>query len=128
MTRRAAPVTLSLKQHETKAVNGGAERPTQRMSFGPAKARAPLSKPRVSEMATTLATLVQNGFLAAARSDAKRGRGAQPPAGTRVWVGAAPSDSLLCPICIDVFQQARFGQQAAARRSAWARLADSRRC
>jgi hypothetical protein len=50
---------------------------------------------------------------AAARADAQRGRGAQPPPeGTRAWVRGAPSldkllASLKCPICFDVFKQAR---------------------
>jgi hypothetical protein len=70
--------------------------------------------------ATTRAYLPMATSLAAARAGVKRGRGAHPPAGTRIWVGGAPSDSLLCPICIDVFQQARCEQQAAARRAAWA--------
>jgi hypothetical protein len=51
---------------------------------------------------------------AAACASAKRGRGAHPPAGTRIWMSGAPSESLLCPICIDVFRQARCEQQAAA--------------
>jgi hypothetical protein len=65
--------------------------------------------------AANLAYLHMATASAAARAGAKRGRGAQPPAGTRVWAGAAPSDSLLdslqCPICIDVFQQARCSHQ-----------------
>jgi hypothetical protein len=57
--------------------------------------------------------------LAAARVGGKRGRAAQPPAGTRVWVGDAPStslvESLLCPICIGVFREARGPNSSAAR-------------
>jgi hypothetical protein len=66
------------------------------------------STPRAPHFrAANLAYLAMATALAAARADTQRGRAAQPRAGTHVWVGGAPSDCLLCPICFDVFQQAR---------------------
>jgi hypothetical protein len=37
------------------------------------------------------------------------------PPGTRVWLGAPPSDTLQCAVCYDVFTQARAAAPEALR-------------